>query len=100
MTGCEHCGGFADCKWKVSGRWLCVACLPKEITLPTCATCGAPTTRFGIERFAIGNADRDSYSVEQCLCAGCDKQHVTLVAWQWGPGAKNAGEPIIRKETN
>lgn len=91
---CAGCQSTSGSKWFHYGNWFCINCVKTPMPLPQCRKCGEMTVRYGIEQFAIGSMGSDAYAFEQGLGAVCPNRHVTIVAQQWGPGAKNAGESI------
>jgi hypothetical protein len=73
-------------KWLHAGAWIPVEQLP-DYNCP----CGGVARAIGIERFAIGSADTDLYSLDQALwiqCGTCGARSLADV--QLGPGAKAA----------
>jgi hypothetical protein len=94
VSECDACGKTSPQRWKFSGMWFCPQCLRGRIDPPKCDRCGSSVGRIGIEQFAYGAMGSDNYNKEQGLAFICEMNHLNIIASQWGPGAKNAGDEI------
>lgn len=79
---CDKCADLAPRKFFLEDDWVCVRCVPPR----PCGTCGEPSSAR-IERYAVENADDDTYRLAQTLLFLCEQGHTTIGPTQEGPSA-------------